>query len=62
MKQVFTVEWEFTETKYGVRPMWIKFFNTREEAVKFATEDMKLNHFKIDGSEYFRIEEYSAVQ
>ena len=32
----FYVEWEFVETPFGMRPIWIRFFNTEEEADEFC--------------------------
>jgi len=32
----FYVEWEFIETSFGMRPMWIRFFNTEAEADEFC--------------------------
>lgn len=36
MKKSWLVEYDFVETVYGNRPMWIRFFNSLEEANKFA--------------------------
>lgn len=48
MKKSWLVEYDFTETIYGNRPMWIRFFNSLEEAEEFAKtiSDAIISEFK----------------
>ena len=46
----YQVEYDFVETKHGLRPMWMRGFDTREEAEEFARTKDDANIVEIESA------------